>query len=205
MEVRIDHFLYAAPDLAAAVDDIEKRLGVRAAGGGQHTGQGTHNRLLSLGPWTYLEIVAPDPEQPPPARPRPYGVDGVTRAGLVGWAITCDDIEKVRDEARAREFDPGDVIEGHRRTPEGNTLRWRLTSNALTAGLVPFLISWGDTPHPAASAPSGLTLASFHLEHPDPPSVTARLHALGAEVEVRPAPQPALVVGLLGPNGRDEL
>ncbi len=125
--------------------------------------------------------------------------------GLVGWAITCDDTEKARDEARARGFDPGDVIDGHRRTPEGSTLRWRLTSNALTAGVVPFLISWGDTPHPAASAPSGITLASFHIEHPDPPSVTARLHALGAEVEVRPAPQPALVVGLLGPNGRDEL
>jgi hypothetical protein len=38
---------------------VERRFGVRAAGGGQHVGQGTHNRLLALGPATYLEIVAP--------------------------------------------------------------------------------------------------------------------------------------------------
>jgi hypothetical protein len=203
--MRIDHLIHAAPELEAEVDAIEKRWGVRAAGGGQHLGQGTHNTLLALGPWTYLEIVAPDPGQPEPATPRPYGVDGVTRAGLVGWAVTCDDIEKARDEARAKGFDPGDVIEGNRRTADGDMLRWHVTRNALTAGVIPFLISWGDTPHPAASAPSGLTIESLHIEHPDPPFVTTRLHALGAEVEVRPAPQPALVAELMGPNGRHEL
>jgi hypothetical protein len=202
---RIDHVLYAAPDLEAAVDAIEKRCGVRAAGGGQHMGQGTHNRLLGLGPETYLEIVAPDPRQPEPAFARPYGVGGVTRPGLVGWAVTCDDIEEAVDRARAKGFDPGDIIDGQRLTAEGDMLRWRLTSNALTAGVVPFLISWGDTPHPATSAPPGLTLESLHIEHPDPAFVTARLHAIGAEVAVRRAREPALVVGLTGPNGHDEL
>lgn len=63
----IDHIIYAAPELQAAVDDIENRPGVRAAGGGQHTGQGTHNKVLALGPRTYLEIIAPirrNPSQP---------------------------------------------------------------------------------------------------------------------------------------------
>jgi len=80
--MRIDHLVYAAPDLDAAVAAVERRFGVRAAGGGQHVGQGTHNRLLALGPATYLEIVAPDPHQPEPPGPRPYGVDGVTGPGL---------------------------------------------------------------------------------------------------------------------------
>lgn len=203
--MRIDHLVYAAPDLRAAVDAVEERFGVRAAGGGQHDGQGTHNVLLALGPETYLEIVAPDPRQPEPAAPRPYGVDGVSRARLVGWALACDDIDKALSDARAAGFDPGDVIDGHRRTPSGTVLRWRLTRNALTAGLVPFLISWGDTPHPAVSAPAGLTLESLRLEHPDPGSVAPMLHALGADVEVRPAPEPALVARLAGPRGREEL
>lgn len=201
--MQIDHIIYAAPDLDAAVTDVEQRLGVRAAGGGQHTGQGTHNQLLALGPRTYLEIVAPDPRQPEPPVPRPYGVDGVTRGGLVGWALGCDDIEGARAEALAKGFDPGDVIDGHRLTSTGTVLRWRSTGNALTAGLVPFLISWGDTPHPATTAPPGLTLESLHIEHPDPASVMAVLRCLDAHVEVRPARVPALVARVNGPNGPD--
>lgn len=201
----IDHIIYAAPDLDSAVDDLATRLGVRAAGGGQHVGQGTHNKLLALGPRTYLEIVAPDPGQPDPAAARPYGVGGVTRAGLVGWALTTDGIEAATADARAKGFDPGGVIDGHRLTTDGTELRWQLTSNALGAGILPFLISWGATPHPAASAPTGLILESLHIEHPDPTGLRRPLRALGAEVEVRAATESALVAHLHGPRGHHEL
>lgn len=195
----IDHLIYAAPELDAAVDAIAEQFGVRAEGGGQHLGLGTHNRLLALGPRTYLEIIAPDPNQPEPAVPRPFGVDGVTEPGLVGWAVSCDDIDQAREVAAARGFDPGDVIDGQRRTAAGEVLRWRLTSNALVGGVVPFLISWGDTPSPALSAPAGLVLESLHVEHPSPALITTRLQALGADVEVRLAAKPALVAQI---NGR---
>jgi hypothetical protein len=75
--VLIDHLVYAAPDLATAVADVAERFGVRAQAGGKHIGLGTHNALLALGPQTYLEIIAPDPGQPEPSLPRPFGVDGV--------------------------------------------------------------------------------------------------------------------------------
>lgn len=192
----VDHLIFAAPDLDTAVADIETRLGVRAGGGGQHVGQGTHNRLIALGPSTYLELIAPDPRQPDPASPRPYGVDGVTRPSLVGWAIPCDDIEHAIATARAAGFDPGGPIEGQRLTPAGTWLRWRNTGNARTAGVIPFLIDWGDTPHPASSMPAGPTIAALHIEHPEPPMILNALHSMGVDIEVRPGLKPALVAGI---------
>ena len=105
----IDHLIYRAPDLAGAVADLEERLGVRAQAGGQHIGRGTHNALLALGPRTYLEIIAPDPGQPAPSVPRPFGLDGGSRAGLVGWAIACRDIDAAVARACSRGYDPGEV------------------------------------------------------------------------------------------------
>ncbi|MGO8888294.1 MAG: VOC family protein [Streptosporangiaceae bacterium] len=197
----VDHLIYAAPDLAAAVADLEERFGVRAQAGGKHIGLGTHNALLGLGPRTYLEIIAPDPEQSEPSGPRPLGVDGVTHGGLVGWALACDDIDRSVAEARSHGYDPGEVSDGHRVGPAGTTLRWRGAGGALADGLVPFLICWGDTEHPARSAPPGLILQSVQIEHPDPPSLMPLLIALGADVEVKPATAPALVANLIGANG----
>jgi Glyoxalase-like domain len=197
----IDHLVYGAPDLAGAVAEVEEHLGVRARAGGQHIGLGTHNALLALGPQTYLEIIAPDPGQPEPPVPRPFGLDGVSRGGLVGWAIACHDIDVAVAKARSRGYDPGEVASMQRAAPTGAVLRWRLTLGAVAGGLVPFLISWGDTEHPARSAPRGLILESFHLEHPDPASLAPPLNALGADAELRPAAARALIARFSGPNG----
>lgn len=203
--MQIDHLVYAAPDLDAAVRDVAERFGVQAVAGGRHLGLGTHNALLALGSQTYLEIIAPDPAQPEPSMPRAFGVDGVSHGALVGWALASRDIERAAADARARGYDPGDVIDAQREGPAGNVLRWRLTLNAISGGLVPFLISWGDTEHPARSAPQGLTLESLHVEHPDPSSIAALLAAIGADVDVTQAPAPALAARIGGPNGSIEL
>ena len=195
-----DHLIYAVPDLAVAVADVEERFGVRARPGGRHVGAGTHNALLALGPRTYLEILAPDPGQPAPPMTRPFA--GRTRGRLAGWAIACDDIDGAVAAARGHGCDPGEVIDGHRTAPSGGVLRWRATSFEMADGLVPFLICWGATEHPASTAPSGLTLERLQIEHPDPSSLRPVLTALGADVEVSPATAPALVAHLSSPRGR---
>ena len=203
--VLIDHLVYAVPSLPAAMADVAERFGVRAQAGGKHIGLGTRNALLALAPRTYLEIIAPDPEQPEPSMPRPFGVGGVSHGRLAGWALACDDIDAAVARARSHGYDPGEVIDGRRVSPAGTALRWRMTRSQTAVDLVPFLISWGDTEHPAASAPRGLTLEAFSIEHPDPGSLAPLLTALGADVEIKPAGTAALVARLSGPNGRSAL
>ncbi len=201
----IDHLVYGAPDLAAAVDDLAARFGVRAQPGGKHHGIGTRNALLALGPRTYLEVLAPDPDQPPPSNPRPFGIDELTSPRLVGWAVGCDDIDTAIAGARAAGYDPGDAIEMTRTGATGTVLRWRLTLNAIAGGPVPFLIAWGHTEHPATTSPQGLALEAFEVEHPDPESLAATLRALGADVDVKPATWTALVAHVRGRTRTEEL
>jgi hypothetical protein len=201
---RLDHVVFGAHDLDATVEDLVSRLGVRAGAGGRHVGMGTHNALLSLGESAYLEVIAPDPTQPPPAR-RPFGLDSLAAPGLVGWAVACDDIDAAVARARERGYDPGDPVELERVTPSGTVLRWRLTTGELGGGPVPFLISWGDTSHPARAAPSGLRLLDFRIEHPDPALIAAQLAALDVDVRVAAAPRAGLVASISGPAGTAEL
>jgi hypothetical protein len=202
--MRIDHLVYAAPALGAAIDDLEELLGVRAEHGGKHLGLGTHNALLALGDTSYLEIIAADPDQPAPAR-RPFGIDDLRQPRLVGWAVSTGDIDAAIAQARAAGFDPGDSFPMERTTDNGVVLRWRLTLNALDGGPVPFLIDWGETEHPARSAPAGVMLERLEIEHSDPVALSKTLQALGIDVAVKSAESTALVAQVRGPTGVKEL
>jgi hypothetical protein len=204
---QIDHLVYATPDLSTGVERIEALLGVRATPGGQHPGEGTRNALVALGPTSYLEILAPDPEQPKPDRPRRFGIDTLSGPRLVTWAAKGRNLTQTVDAARRRGVPLGDVIAGSRRTPAGVLLSWH-TSNqraVIAGGIVPFFIDWGTTPHPASSAAPGATLIALRAEHPDPTNVRMILNQLGFDLPVTKGSTPALVATIDGARGRVEL
>ena len=201
----LDHLIYRAPDLDAAIEQLAELLGVRPAMGGRHPGRGTWNALLSLGERWYLEIIAPDPEQPPPPPNSPLGAPGGA-ARLNTWAIRPPDIDATAARAIAAGIDLGPVRPMSRETAEGGLLEWRLTTGLRPEhGLVPFLIDWGETPHPAASTPAGCTLLGLRAEHPEPDLVRPALAALDLDLALSQGAAPALIATIETPMGIVEL
>ncbi len=175
----LDHLVYATPHLGDTVAALAA-AGLATVPGGAHVGLGTRNHLAALGGTAYLEVIGPDPEQPDPSGPRPFGIDGLTAPALVAWcARPSRSLEDVCAAAGAAGHDPGPIGEMSRRRPDGVLLAWRLTLPTAVPGVVPFLIDWLDSPHPTGSLPSGPVLERFELRHPDPARLRAVLDALG--------------------------
>jgi len=204
---RIDHLVYASPDLNDAIDKVERLTGVRATPGGQHPGLGTRNALIALGPRTYLEIIGPDPEQPTPREARPFGIDELKQSKIVTWAANSESLEQLRSAAEQSGVLLGVVGSGSRKRPDGVLLTWRYTSPRTTVenGIVPFFIDWGSSPHPAETAAKGLRLVELRAEHPDANRVEQILKQLGLDLLVKNADKPGLVAVIDGPKGRVEL
>jgi len=204
---RVDHLVYATPDLQLGIDTLEKALGIRAAAGGQHPGRGTRNALIALGPASYIEIIGPDPDQPKPDGPRPFGIDGLNAPRLMAWAAKGQDLDQLAADARRRGVALGDVTPGSRRRPDGVVLAWRYTDprTVVADGLVPFFIDWGATPHPATAAAGGATLVALRAEHPDPARVQTMLDALRLDLRVLRGDRPALIAAVSCPRGRVEV
>lgn len=212
MSVALDHLVVVAATLAQGVAWCEATLGVTPGPGGRHALMGTHNRLLKIAtaafPEVYLEIIAIDPEAPPPGRARWFGMDdALLQAGLQ------DGPRLLHLVARSTMLDmhrwglitlglkPGDPVAASRDTPAGR-LSWQILvreDGALDCGgALPTLIQWQGL-HPAANMPeSGVTLQSLTL-HGVPERARQVLRLRG--VQVLATPGPALTATLLTPRG----
>jgi hypothetical protein len=204
---RVDHLVWCVPELQAGIAELEHLTGVTAVAGGSHPGVGTHNALVSLGPRMYLEIIAPDPLQDEYRSPRVFRLDEIRESTLVTWAATTD---MLADLAATR-FSDGQRL-GDRRSlsrvrPDGIELKWTMTDpyTEIDHGIVPFLIDWGETPHPGDSAPPGISLVELRAWHPDPDAVLDKLARLGIDMPVEAGARPRLVAVLDTPTGRVDL
>ncbi len=130
--MRLDHVIYGTTDLDAASARIEATLGLPVQPGGRHVGQGSHNRIVPLGPG-YLELLAiADAEE---AAASPIGrilLDVLQGDGLVAWAVFVEDIHGVADRLGT------DVHSVHR---DGLSAHVTGVAEALREPFLPFFVS----------------------------------------------------------------
>ena len=126
---------------------------------------------------------------------------------LVTWAANATRLEELADQARRTGVRLGPVISGTRTRPDGTSLHWQFTDPATVIGdgLVPFLIDWGDSPHPADTGTPSCTLVDLRAEHPDADAIGRMVSALDLGLPVARGPEPALIATLKTAKGRLEL
>lgn len=114
-----------------------------------------------------------------------------------------EEIESTVSRAREQGHGLGEISSGHRQTPDGKTVSWQVSDPYAMPfdGAVPFVIAWGDTPHPSRAAPAAGVLVDLQIRHPDPSAVTDALAALGVEAAVVPADRFELVATIRTPAG----
>ncbi len=220
MALAIDHLVVAAPDLESGAAHVARTLGVAPAAGGAHPRMGTHNRLLGMAGGIYLEVIAIDPDAPPPQRPRWFGLDSAAmrarlregpflahwvaradaQAGLSEWQARHPDrlapvIPMTRGELRWRLTVPDD----------GSLPAWAQDGRAAGDGVFPTLIQWDVRPTPADTLPRApLSLRRLRAGHPDAALLRAGLDWLGGagliELETADVP-PWLAAQIETPGG----
>jgi hypothetical protein len=204
MSTTFDHITITAPSLEEGSAFVRNALGVELQPGGKHVAMGTHNRLLSLGSSGFLEVIAIDPEAPPPPRPRWFGLDAmspISEPRLAGWAVRTRRIHKSL-EGYASLF--GSIEGGNR-----GAYSWLITvpkdGSLPVEGAAPSLIQWNGK-HPMQSLEdSGCELLKLIVCHRDPRYLSAVLAAIDFEsrhlVQLGKGMHPVLTAVISTPNG----
>ncbi|MEM1196249.1 MAG: VOC family protein [Pseudomonadota bacterium] len=199
----LDHLVWLAGDLDAACAQFEAASGVTPTYGGAHA-SGTHNALVSLGEEVYLEIAAPVAG----AQAGHPWVDAARRRSephLYAYCMrSAQPLATLAQQAKAAGMDAFGPLPGSRTTPQGQTLEWQLFIPVLqgAGGVIPFLIDWQDTPHPAEPWPGEAALTGFELEHPEPERFRPALAVLAPGIDLkRGAEEAALTARITTPRG----
>lgn len=202
--MRVDHLVWYSPDLGAGEAYFARLTTAQPAYGGVHPGEGTRNALLSLGDRTYLEILAPDPDQD--ADTLDPELRALREAGLYHWALGGD-LARVRQDALSAGFAASEIVTGGRALPNGGGLHWSLfgVRNHPFGALVPFFIDWTGSEHPAKTAPRAGKLLSIEVSTTDPKGLEALYRALGIDVAVIRAGRPGLAATISTDGGEHAL
>ncbi|HET7928633.1 MAG TPA: VOC family protein [Actinomycetota bacterium] len=142
--LRLDHVVYAVPDLDEAAVRFRETFGLDSTEGGRHERWGTANRIVPLGD-QYLELVAAVDE--PLAAGTVFGRGVLERAaGGGGWftiAAVAEGLEAIASRLGI------EVDSGSRTRPDGETVRWRMAGleDPRREPWMPFFLAWDIPEH----------------------------------------------------------
>ncbi len=229
--MRLDHLVFAAQTLEEGREWLEAHLGVALQEGGEHALFGTHNLLLSLGPFAYLEMIAINEAAPKPQRPRWFGLDTKQMQerlkrgpALIHWVVQVPQLPYLQPNSQlhssqlhssqlhssqlhsSKEILEEEILELAR----GNH-RWALTvppdGSLPLGGVQPSVIAWHTSPPPTRLRDVGVRLEVLRL---GTPQLLPLRHFLGnvlqgwnfaGQVELFEAEQPQLQAIFDTPQG----
>jgi hypothetical protein len=202
----VDHLLLGTRDLDAGIEWVAKKFGVKAAVGGSHPGRGSRNALIAFRQRRYLEIIAPDPAQPPENLTR--NLRTLEEPRLIAWASASTDLSALAKRLQERGQRVTGPLDGARIRPDGGKLAWRTLSLEEAfeqdgADPIPFFIQWSpESSHPSQDSPQGCDVIGFVIEHPKADAVRGLLAQAGIDADVRQAKSCRLIATLDTPKGR---
>ncbi|SEQ74689.1 VOC family protein [Neolewinella agarilytica] len=204
----IDHLVYLVHDLDEAAAKLGKALGVSFSPGGRHLNRGTKNVLLRIGPKTYFELMAVDPDNLEFSGNRWMGADHLPKelpGRLSRWGLQVNGADLISKAKLLETQIPGAgaIQPGSRQLDSGKTLRWQLTDPGTEAvRTLPFLIDWCGDPSPAERLPEvGCRLRFFRVSAPKS-NLISTLCKSTPEVTIATSEKEFLRAELVGPAGQ---
>ncbi|AML49991.1 VOC family protein [Falsihalocynthiibacter arcticus] len=205
MPLEIDHFAIACETLSQGVEYVQDTLGIALLGQGQHPKMGTHNRLLSLGPNIYLEVISVDPNAPRPPHPRWFDLDSFSgNPRVTNWICRTNDLKAAIANS------PENV--GQPMAFERGKYRWDMAVPADGKlpydGCFPALIQWHGNAHPASElADVNCRFLYATIQHPNTTELSSSLEPLQPPKGIRfvQGDIPAFAISIETPTGERTL
>lgn len=204
MNLELDHLLYAGPNLEQLATDLGRLTGRPTTPGGAHERFGTRNHLVGSNGGTYLELLAPDPQQA--GGPFADAIAPLTMPSLHAWCVRTDDMSSVEDALKSQGLSLA-TFDMERKAADGTTVAW---TSGFPYGedlptLAPFFIQWHG-PSPADALEATITLRELALMTPHTQPLEALMDALGgiggpATVTIETHHVPGLRAAYVGPRG----
>ena len=165
----IDHIILAVNDLDKGMDEVHRLTGVKPREDGSNAQLGTRSAVIALGPRTYLEIMAPDPEADmaqtdPDLRPLVLDtIRGFESLTPFMWVIGTENMALSRTLARRVSIHTQDPLRGERQKGWRRGYEWDWTwIYRPESRVTPWFVQWPeDARRPGDRAPGDCTLSEL--------------------------------------------